>query len=347
MSGRWLSAFRALAPELDQAIDNLGDNVPCPVSGGTDGFRLFKDANHTGGGVKQSERIIPEGIDMLMWLKRWTFPEAFDEIKAWLDGEPVQSRSVVCLPKPKPVDETGLRKWLNQIWAEALPLDHRMAYPARAYFRYRWIHDAALSACELRFHPKLNYKDKKGNVLGKYGAILALVRNNVGVPVAIHRTFITPGGQKVSLGEKHKAKKMTPSVIQRSKGRQIQLFAHKDGYLGVSEGLETALAVYQAKQFPVWPCLSNTMLRSFEPPPGVHTILNFVDKDKNQAGENSAEILRNALAGKGCRVIDLLPPTPITERDDKGVDWADQLKREPSGFDLIDQTISFLKKQSA
>ncbi|MDV7397269.1 toprim domain-containing protein, partial [Arthrospira platensis SPKY1] len=69
------------------------------------------------------------------------------------------------------------------------------------------------------------------------------------------------------------------------------MFAPQNGYLGVSEGLETALAVYQAKQFPVWPGLSNTILQSFVPPKGVHTILNFVDKDRNKAGENAAEIL--------------------------------------------------------
>lgn len=347
MTGRWLVALGTLAPALTQAIDNVGENVPCPINGGTDGFRLFKDANYTGGGVKQAERIIPEGIDMLMWVNDWSFPQAFDELKAWLDGEPIQSRSVVCLPKPKPVDESGLRKWLNRIWLEALPLNHRMAYPARAYFGSRRISNAALAACEVRFHPELNYKDKQGSLIGKYGAVLSLVRNNDGVPVAIHRTFINKGGQKVSLGEKHKAKKMTPSVNQRSKGRHLQLFAPQGFYLGVSEGLETALAVYQAKQLPVWPCLSNTILQSFEPPSGVHTILNFVDKDRNKAGENSAEILRAKLAPRGFRVIDLLPPTSILDTDEKGVDWADQLIRDPSGFDLIDHTLDQINRKLA
>lgn len=346
MEGRWLSAFSALAPALDQAMNNLGTNVPCPVDGGTDGFRLFKDANYTGGGVKQSWRVIPEGIDMLMWVNDWSFTKVYDELEAWLGDKPVEAGPIY-LPKPKPVNEEGLRKWLNRIWKEAMPLEDLEAYPARAYFGYRWVKTAALSSHDVRFHPCLNYKDKKGNLLGKFGAVLSLVRNNEGEPVAIHRTFITKGGLKVNLGKAHKAKTMTPSVKQRSKGRHIRLFAPQNGYLGVSEGLETALAVFEAKGFPVWPGLSNTILQSFVPPKGVHTVLNFVDKDRSKAGESSAEILRANLAPKGIRVLDLLPPTPILDTDEKGVDWADQLKRDPSGFDLLDQALAFARLKQA
>ena len=105
--------------------------------------------------------------------------------------------------------------------------------------------------------------------------------------------------------------------------------------------------MFQVKEFPVWPGLSNTILQSFVPPKGVHTVLNFVDKDRNKAGENSAEILRTNLMSSGIRVFDLLPPTPILDTDEKGVDWADQLKRDPRGFDLIDQVLAFARLKHA
>jgi len=183
MEGRWLSAFAALAPSLDEAANNLGTNVPCPVEGGTDGFRLFNDANYTGGGVKQSWRIIPEGIDMLMWANDWSFPKVCDELEAWLGDKPVEAGPRY-LPKPKPkaVDETGMRKWLNRIWKEALPLNELGAYPARAYFGYRWVKDAALASSNMRFHPSLNYKVKKGKksvLLGKFGAVTGSYSSNV------------------------------------------------------------------------------------------------------------------------------------------------------------------------
>ena len=346
MEGRWLSAFKALAPSLDTAVDELGDNVPCPVDGGTDGFRLFKDANYTGGGVKQSWRVLPEGIDMLMWVNNWSFVKVYDELEAWLGNKPVEAGPIY-IPKPKLVDETSLRLWLNRIWKEALPLDDMMAFPARAYFKYRWVHSAAMSACDIRFHPCLNYKDKKGKLHGKFGAVLLLVRNNNGEPVSIHRTFITSGGLKLNLGGPHKPRKMTPPVNKSSKGRHVRLFTQQNGFLGISEGLETALAVHEVKQFPVWPCIANTMLQSFVPPKGVHTILNFVDKDRKKAGEKSAAILKLKLEREGIRVLDLLPPTPILDTDEKGVDWADQLKRDKNGFYLIDEVLDFAQLKHA
>lgn len=344
LEGRWLDAFRVLAPSLSPAIEKLGKNVPCPKEGGVDGFRLFRDAGITGGGVKQSWRVIPEGIDMLMWVNNWSFVKVYDELEAWLGEKPVDAGPIY-LPKQKMVNELGIRKWLNKIWMEAVPLSDHNAFPARAYFHSRWIKPAALLSSDIRFHPNLNYKDESGKLLGTFGALLALVRNNEGFPVAIHRTFITKGGLKVNLGGKNKPKKMTPPV-NNSIGRHVRLFQPVNGYLGVSEGLETALAVYQAKAFPVWSGLSGPMLQSFVPPKGVHTIVNFVDKDRSKAGENTAEYLRMNLSPKGIRVINLLPPTSIPEGD-KGVDWADQLVRDIRGFDLLDQALQFHDQRQA
>ena len=341
MSGRWLSAFSVLAPSLSTAIDELGMNVPCPVSGGVDGFRLFRDANETGGGVKQSYRVFPEGIDLLMWVNDWSFTKVFDELEAYIGGKLISTGMTNQPFKTPPiVNEDGLRSWLNTLWAESHSLTDEMAHPARAYFRMRWLSQAANISSDIRFHKKLYYRDKKGRELGSSGAIVSLVRNNEGEPVAIHRTFITPKGDKSDFGHKLSAKTLTPSVNKKSRGRQVQLFVPQSGYLGISEGLETALAVYQAKGVPVWPCLSATMLQSFVPPKGVHTVLNFVDKDRNQAGENSAKIVREALEALGIDVIDLLPPTPFRDFDIKGVDWADQLIREPEGFNMIDKIIA-------
>ena len=52
--GQWLFILERLCPELGPAIARLGRHVPCPVHGGKDGFRLFKDAQQTGGGICNS-----------------------------------------------------------------------------------------------------------------------------------------------------------------------------------------------------------------------------------------------------------------------------------------------------
>lgn len=347
MEGRWLSAFLALAPALEQAISKVGTNVPCPVEGGVDGFRLFRDANITGGGVKQNWRVIPEGIDMLMWVNEWSFTRAYDELEAFLGNRSVVA-GPIRVPQPKPIDETTLRLWLNQVWRESVSLNDLRAYPARAYFERRRVKKAAMTACDLRFHCALNYVGADGGVLGTYGAVLALVRNNAGEPVSIHRTFITKSGLKVDfLGRKNKARKLTPSVNKHSKGRQIRLFQQPKGVIGIAEGLETALAVSQMTGLTVWPTLSTTMLQSFEPPEGVNTVFVMVDKDRNQAGEIAANTLTQRLTEKGVAVIQLLPPTPILESDIKGVDWADQLVRDPRGFDLISQVLKDRPRKTA
>lgn len=340
LSGRWLSALCELAPCLTDAAKHLGENVDCPMTGSEEGFRFFRDANETGGGCKQSYKVFPEGIELLMWINDWSFTKAYDELEAWLGEKPVDvGRISIPISTPKPTDDKWLRKWLNNMWDEALPLEHVESHSARAYFRRRRMLNASLDARDIKFHPELEYKTKQKKSLGFYGAVLLKVRNNEGLPVSIHRTYITSSGIKVKLEGNNKPKKMTPSLMQRSKGRHVRLFAPTNGFLGVTEGLETALAVYQAREFPVWPGISTSMLQSFEPPKGVHTLINFVDKDRNKAGERTHEILKSNLLDKRVRVIDLLPPIPILDADAKGVDWADQLLRDPKGFYLLDEIL--------
>ena len=48
--GKWSFICRSIAPQLGEAIEKLGRHVPCPVHGGRDGFRVFKDFEETGGG---------------------------------------------------------------------------------------------------------------------------------------------------------------------------------------------------------------------------------------------------------------------------------------------------------
>lgn len=41
--GNWDAVLAGLAPELAAALSRKGRHVPCPVHGGRDGFRLFRD----------------------------------------------------------------------------------------------------------------------------------------------------------------------------------------------------------------------------------------------------------------------------------------------------------------
>lgn len=339
MRGKWLTAFLALAGhKLGPAIDKLGENVTCPIDGDIEGFRLFKDANETGGGWKQNQQragAYPDGITLLMHVLDRPFTEVFDQLVEWLEGPGQQAESSLYDANERPTPYTprrskktaenvsALREWLNNIWKHSTNLLDLQAAVARKYLTERHIHDAAVSARDLRFNPSLGYRNTDKELVGRFPCITALVRDNQGKPVAIHRTFLTKEGKKLRLEGSGPSRKQTPSVSD-TEGRIICLAEPENGVLGLAEGLETALAVIQGTGYPVWSCLSASMMPQFVPPAGVHTLIVFVDIDRSGAGQEAAQALRENLKERGIRV---LFQVPLLKRDPsrKSVDWADQL----------------------
>lgn len=72
----WKSTLLTLAPRLLNAIKNAPNHVPCPVHGGTNGFRFFKDYDKTGGGICNTCGAFPNGVYILMWVNDWDFRRA-------------------------------------------------------------------------------------------------------------------------------------------------------------------------------------------------------------------------------------------------------------------------------
>lgn len=83
--GRWREIFSVLAPQLSKAMEQPGRHVPCPVHGGTDGFRLFPDFEESGGGVSNSEGPKASGIALLMWVNGWSFKETLARVGEFLN----------------------------------------------------------------------------------------------------------------------------------------------------------------------------------------------------------------------------------------------------------------------
>jgi len=84
----WLDVYELLASELDEACGNVGDHVPCPFKehvNSVDGFRLFDDANETGGGVCNSCGTFSDGFSLLMHLKAWSFEKTLSEVSECLE----------------------------------------------------------------------------------------------------------------------------------------------------------------------------------------------------------------------------------------------------------------------
>ncbi|RME59359.1 hypothetical protein D6779_04455 [Candidatus Parcubacteria bacterium] len=87
--GRWLEILTALtgSEEIQRAAQRLGRHGPCPVHGGRDGFRFFRDANATGGCICNTCGAHPDGWATLMWVNSWDFPKAVEEVGRYLGIE--------------------------------------------------------------------------------------------------------------------------------------------------------------------------------------------------------------------------------------------------------------------
>jgi putative DNA primase/helicase len=325
-AGRWIDVLGALAPALTSALRRPGWHVPCPVHGGTDGFRLFRDVDQTGGGVCNTCGTFHDGFALLMWVNRWSFPEALNAVACKLGtmDETVPESRGVQTPRPRPMerDRESVIEALKRVWQQSLDPADRRAAPLRAYLSRRGLAGADLDGKVVRFHPALGYWKKNDRneieLAGRYPAMVALVTDTEGAPLTVHRTDLMPDGRKAPVPN---PKKLMGYPGDRLIGGAIRLFA-PGTVLGVTEGIETALAVHRRTGMPVWSVVSGNLLERLEPPPKTSLVVVLADRDRSGAGEAAALGLRQRLLQRGIAVAVHLPPGPIPAHA-KGVDWAD------------------------
>jgi len=131
--------------------------------------------------------------------------------------------------------------------------------------------------------------------------------------ITLHRIYLQTLGYKANL-EKCKLN-MTPKIPMA--GGAVRLFpAFKE--VGLTEGVETAIAVHEMFNIPVWATLSTSLLQAFEPPKGIENITIFADADNNYAGEKAAYTLANRLHLDGYAVGVKIPKH-------RGCDFLDEL----------------------
>lgn len=337
--GRWIEILTALAPELDAALSKPGRHVSCPVHGGKNGFRLFKDADWLGGGVCNTCGSFHDGFALLRWLKCVDFPTIVEMVnEIVLGGSVIQPRRLARKPiQPAPPPDESIRVRLNATWGQAFPHISPKASLMWTYFQNRGINlSVKESVNNLRLHPGLKSFDEDGKYEGTYPCILALVQDRDGQPVTIHRTYITHDGLKAPV---ENAKKMMPLIPGRAVQGAACRLTRSLASLGVCEGIETALAVWLATGVAVWPTLNAPLLSLFDPPPGVKIVWIWGDNDLSKTGELAALELKKKLDAanveSGIWIPDasILPAASSTPR--KGVDWLDVLTEcGPHAFPL-------------
>jgi hypothetical protein len=205
------------------------------------------------------------------------------------------------------------------IWNEAE--DPRDTLAEKKYLNGRGLDlDADLCGRVLRFHPRCPFgKDENGRTI-YVPALIAAFRpirstDDDEPPQAIHRIGLNADGTKI-------AKMMLGPVT----GCAVKLDADEDVIegLGITEGLETGMAVRSRGWRPIWALGSAEAISALAPIPGIALTI-FTDNDPPRRrpdgsvfypGQEAARICAERWSAAGHEVT-------LRTRRDVGADWAD------------------------
>ena len=152
------------------------------------------------------------------------------------------------------------------------------------------------------------------NAFGSYGAMVALATDAAGEVLAIQQVYLTAEGKKAPLNPVKRTNKAVEGWAERS---AVRLPGREP--LVLCEGVETALAIWQATGQEVWACLGIANIAR-APVPNKATVI--IARDGDAPGSKAeGQILRTAssLMARGFTVLMATPP--------EGEDFNDILMR--------------------
>jgi putative DNA primase/helicase len=123
--------------------------------------------------------------------------------------------------------------------------------------------------------------------------MVSILRGHDGTGVTLHRTYLTADGHKANVTP---AKKFMAGL--RLNGGAVRLSRVAD-WIGVAEGIETALAASMRFGVPVWAATNAVLLEQFRPPEGVKTVWIMGDSDSSYTGQAAAYNLARRLVRDG------------------------------------------------
>jgi putative DNA primase/helicase len=272
--GRWHGILTELgvSPKL---LENR--HGPCPLCGGINRFR-FDDRD--GRGTWICNRCgAGDGPELVKRLNGVDFKDAANLVEKIVGDVPKR-------PPPKPTP-AATREELNRIWKRSQPI-----VPGSSAGKY------LITRCKIVAFP-IQLRE----VFNGVPEMIAMVSDNSGKPVTLHRTFLTPEGTKAN-GIGRSARKLMPGPLPDSAA--IRLSYEGDEFLsniyrsvlGVAEGIETALSVRQMFTVQCWSLINAVMMAKWNPPDGVEKVIIFGDNDKSFAGQAAAYKLANRLSAK-------------------------------------------------
>ena len=297
---RWVDILETVGISPD-ILD--GRHHPCPICGGTDRFRFDNKDGRGTWFCNQCDPKAGDGIKLIQKVFGLNFKEALGRIDKVLDSCPENKTPRKAQPDP--------RIALNQLWQNSKPVD-----TTDLAFNYLASRGSQIVPDNIRYYGRCYNKE----INKKIPAMIAKVQNNEGRPISLHRTYLTQEGNKrIDL---QSPKKLMPGTDSLH-GCAIRLFLPEDnnpktGFLGIAEGIETAIATTQLFNVATWACINSVLMEFWLPPPGYNQIVIFGDNDLNYCGQQAAYTLAKKLHHNSLRVIVKIP-------EKKGQDWNDVL----------------------
>lgn len=173
----------------------------------------------------------------------------------------------------------------QRLWAGSTPL--RLSDPAARYLVRRGI-GHAINAAPLRFRGDCGHPEG-----GRLPAMVALVQDVEGQPVAVHRTFLTADGSKASADP-------VKASLGPVWGGAVRLDPAAPE-LVIGEGIETAASAGLLLRLPAWAAISaGNLARGLLLPPEVRAVVIAADPDP--AGRNAAAGASTRWQAEGRRV---------------------------------------------
>jgi putative DNA primase/helicase len=260
---------------------------PCPACGGKDRFTFD---NRHGRGDYFCRKCEPgDGFKLLMQVHRWDFAEARKRV---LDAAGIGTAEALAeirkveREQPETIIARPTRR-VEILVRECCKIED--CEPAIAYLKSRALWPLPKGHA-LRAHTSVAYWDSR-EVIGRFPALVAVVRDLAGEFVTAHVTYLTQEGQKLAT---HEPRKLLSPLTNRH-GCSVRLLDQAE-QLGIAEGIETALSAARIHREPVWAAINSVLLAKFEPPPGVKRLAIYADRDT--AGLEAAGRLMERLQGR-------------------------------------------------
>lgn len=280
-NGKWPGILVALG--VDERFTSKKHGA-CPFCGGTDRFRF--DDKDGSGSFFCSQCGAGKGFEFLIRLYGWSFKEAAAAVDRVLGTVKEAAKT----NERTEADKVAAIKRVLRECRHVVQGD-----PVWTYLNRRT--GAIEIPSDIRFHPGLFHSQG-----GQHPAMISIMRDQEGLGVTLHRTYLTEAGEKASV---EPVKKFMAG--KRLNGAAVRL-SRVQSHIGIAEGIENALAASSRFGLPVWAATNAVLLEQFMPPAGVLTVSVFGDTDSSWTGQAAAYGLAKRLSRDGFNVEVVMPP---------------------------------------